>query len=114
MPEGDFFISFMGWLATILASVCFLPQAYKVCKERSAKGLSLATFSLLCLTNLSWMIYGFMLGDKPLVVTNVSAFCVNGLILAFAIKDKLDASKPVFSSNGRELLSDPVNTDSFA
>ena len=88
MPEGELFISLLGWAATVLASICFLPQAYRVYKARSAKGLSFATFSLLLTTNVLWLTYGMAIDNIPLIANNVFAISANGLIMGFFIKEK--------------------------
>jgi len=89
MPEGELFVTLIGWVASVLASVCFMPQAYKVYRTRTTEGLSLASFSMLVSANFSWLVYGAALGNLPLIATNVCALAANGLILAFILRERV-------------------------
>jgi uncharacterized protein with PQ loop repeat len=59
------------FFAGILGQLIFYSQFYKIMKNCSSEGVSL--FGFLCgfISTVSWMIYGFLLNNKPLKVSNI-------------------------------------------
>lgn len=64
------FVSAVGFSAAALTTLAFLPQAIKVWRTRSAGDISLATFSLLCIGIILWLVYGLLTEDAPLIAAN--------------------------------------------
>ncbi|MFB2531054.1 SemiSWEET family sugar transporter [Paracoccus sp. p4-l81] len=61
----------IGYLAVLLSTVCFLPQAIKTLRHRATRDLSL-TGLILLLANVScWLIYGLLNKDMPLILANL-------------------------------------------
>ena len=79
---------FIGYFAVFFTVVSFLPQAIKTLKTREINGLSALTYLFLFLGSLSWFIYGIVLSDVPLVVTNFLTTFFTGLILFLIVKEK--------------------------
>ena len=66
-----------GFAAATLSTVAFLPQVVKTWKTQSAKDVSYAlllTFSTGCLC---WVIYGFQVGAKPVMIANSFTLALN-------------------------------------
>lgn len=60
-------------LATIfgtLGAFSSVPQIYKIFKRKSAKDISIATYSIVLLGTISWFLYGIQLKDFPLIFSN--------------------------------------------
>ena len=71
-----------GFVAATLSTVAFLPQVIKTWKSRSARDVSYAlllTFSTGCLC---WVIYGFQVDAKPVMIANSLTLTLNLAILA--------------------------------
>ena len=74
-----------GFAAATLSTVAFLPQVVKTWKTQSAKDVSYAlllTFSTGCLC---WVIYGFQVGAKPVMIANLFTMALNLAILTMKI-----------------------------
>jgi len=68
----------VGTVGACASVASFTPQAWKIIRERSTKGLSLAMFALTCLSFASWTTFGLLKGEWTLIIPN--AIC-----LAFAL-----------------------------
>ena len=79
------FEKIIGYSATILICVAFIPQAFKVWQSKSVQDISIPTFTLVFLATLLWMWYAFIRGDKPLLLTNVILLITQGSILLCAV-----------------------------
>jgi len=70
----------IGLAAGFCTTAAFLPQAIKTWKTKSAKDLSLGMYSIFCTGVVLWLIYGILVGDIPIIITNVVT-----MVLAFSI-----------------------------
>ena len=71
-----------GFAAASLSTIAFLPQVIKTWKTQSAGDVSYAlllTFSTGCLC---WVIYGYQVGAKPVMIANAFTLTLNLAILA--------------------------------
>lgn len=66
----------IGYVAGVLTLLGYLPQTIKTIRTKRTKDLSLATFSIIGLSAVSWTVYGIGT-DKPFLwVTNgIVALC---------------------------------------
>ena len=74
-----------GFAAATLSTIAFLPQVVKTWKTRTAKDVSYAlllTFSTGCLC---WVIYGYQVEAKPVMIANAFTLALNLTILAMKI-----------------------------
>lgn len=74
-----------GFAATGLTIVAFVPQAWRVWKTRSADDLSFGTFSLLLSGAITWLVYGLLRADMPVIVTNCCTIMLLSSIMAMKI-----------------------------
>ncbi len=79
-------LSLLGSLAAFLTTAAFVPQAYKSIRYRATEDLSLATFSMLFLGTLLWLVYGFYLGDFPIMIANAITAALAGVILTIKVR----------------------------
>ena len=78
-------VEFIGFLAAFLSTAAFVPQAYKIYKEKTAQGVSLSMYLVMLSGVLSWEIYGLMIGKWPVILANL----ISASILLFIIYVKL-------------------------
>lgn len=74
-----------GFSAATLSTIAFLPQVLKTWRTQSAKDVSYAlllTFSTGCLC---WVIYGYQVAAKPVMIANAFTLALNLIILAMKI-----------------------------
>jgi MtN3 and saliva related transmembrane protein len=79
-------IHLIGWVAAILSAVSLVPQALKSYKTRSAKDVSFLTFFIITASTFFWFIYGLLLVDWPLIVTNLIQLVFGFWILSLTFK----------------------------
>jgi uncharacterized protein with PQ loop repeat len=72
------------YVFAILGPATTLPQVYTALIEQNVGGLSIITWILWQVITIFWIIYGFIHEDKPILISNISWFIVQGLII-FAI-----------------------------
>lgn len=78
----------LGMIAGTLTTVSFIPQVIKVWKTKKTRDISLAMFAILLTGSILWLIYGFMMKDIPLILTNIIIFLLGSIILYFKIMYK--------------------------
>jgi MtN3 and saliva related transmembrane protein len=57
----------VGALGAVLTTLCWLPQALKVVREKDTRALSLSANAAFTLGMILWLVYGLALGDWPLI-----------------------------------------------
>jgi MtN3 and saliva related transmembrane protein len=79
-----------GLAAGILTAVSMLPQLVKVFKEKKADQINISAFLILATGIALWVVYGFMIDDLPVILTNMFSFAVNMVMIfaSFRYKDK--------------------------
>lgn len=80
-------IDLIGALAGTLTTIAFIPQVIKTWRSRSASDISLIMFLLFSSGVLLWLIYGMMIGSKPVVIANGVTLVLALSILALKIQD---------------------------
>ncbi len=76
----------VGFLAAIITTLCYVPQAWHVIRSRQAAGISLAAFSMLFTGVALWALYGFLKGDWPLILANTISLVLIGTIITMKIR----------------------------
>jgi MtN3 and saliva related transmembrane protein len=76
----------LGFAAATLTTVAFVPQAWKIWKSRSADGVSLRMYLIFTLGVVLWLVYGTLLGSRPMIVANVITLALAFFILAMRIR----------------------------
>lgn len=77
---------YVGYLAAILGTICWIPQAYKAWATRDTAGLSLPSNLMFLLTVSLWLAYGVMIGDWPIILANTCAVTAVSTIVAAKLK----------------------------
>ncbi|MEQ8715266.1 MAG: SemiSWEET transporter [Cyclobacteriaceae bacterium] len=78
-------IDYLGLFAGMLTTISFLPQVIKTWKTQSARDLSLEMFLIFCTGVLLWLIYGVIVGNVPIIVSNCLTIMLAGSILYFKL-----------------------------
>ncbi|MBI1260803.1 MAG: hypothetical protein GC184_03680 [Rhizobiales bacterium] len=69
---------YIGYMAAILTTFAFLPQAIKTIQTRDTSGLSGLMYACFTVGLALWFSYGLLIGDIALI-------CANGLTLLLAL-----------------------------
>jgi MtN3 and saliva related transmembrane protein len=73
-------IHYLGFFAGLLTVVSFLPQVIRTWKTRRTHDLSLGMFALLVTASSLWIVYGIVIEDWPVILTNLGMVALNGAI----------------------------------
>jgi MtN3 and saliva related transmembrane protein len=79
-------LELIGFTAATLTTVAFVPQAWKIWKSRSADGVSLRMYLIFTLGVAQWLVYGAMLGSRPMIVANIVTLALAVFILYMRIR----------------------------
>lgn len=63
----------VGYLAALLGTICWIPQAIRVWRTRETRALSLGAQVLFLATVALWLVYDIMIGDWPLILADIVA-----------------------------------------
>jgi MtN3 and saliva related transmembrane protein len=63
-----------------------VPQAYKVWKTKSTKDISLSMFLIFTTGVVSWLVYGVLTNNLPIIFANIVTLFLAFLILVAKIK----------------------------
>ncbi len=81
-------ISYLGYTACVLTSISFLPQVIKVVVEKRTRDISRNMYIVLCLGVASWLGYGILKNDFPIILANLVTLIFTSTILFYKLKNK--------------------------
>ena len=64
------YIEILGLSAAAITTFGFVPQVYKIWKEKSTHDISLSMYMLLAFGLILWLIYGVNIGSLPVILAN--------------------------------------------
>jgi len=76
----------IGATGAALTTVCWVPQAVKIIRERDTRAISLPGTTLCVLGVLFWLAYGFAIVDGPLIASSIVTFAMTAIILLLKIR----------------------------
>jgi len=84
----NFDSEWIGFVAAALTTGAFLPQTFKVWKNKSAKDLSLSMYVAMLLGITLWLIYGISIDSPSMIAANSVTLVLVISILYFKLKFK--------------------------
>jgi MtN3 and saliva related transmembrane protein len=76
----------VGATGAILTTVCWVPQAVKIIRDRDTRAISLSGTMLCTLGVLLWLVYGLAIVDRPLIGSSIVTFAMTATILVLKIR----------------------------
>lgn len=76
----------LGLIAAVLTTTSFAPQAIKAWRTRSTADVSLTMFLMLVSGMCLWLIYGILIDNLPLILSNAVTLVLAGAILLAKIR----------------------------
>jgi len=70
----------------VLTTVCWVPQAIKIIRDRETRAISLPGTTLCVLGVLLWLVYGLAIVDGPLIGSSLVTFAITATILVLKIR----------------------------
>lgn len=77
-----------GYLAALLTTIAFLPQALHTLKTKDTSGISLKMYIVFTMGLICWLVFGLLSDNKPIIVANAVTLIFATLILIMKIKFK--------------------------
>jgi MtN3 and saliva related transmembrane protein len=79
-------IDLAGAAGAALTTLCWLPQALKVIRDKDTRALSLTTNLAFTLGVVLWLVYGLAIGDLPLISSNAVTLALMLPIVALKLR----------------------------
>ena len=79
-------IDFIGFIAAILTTASFVPQAWHTFQTKDVRGISLGMYSAFTAGVACWLIYGLLLGAWPIVIANCITLTLAAAILVMKLR----------------------------
>jgi len=77
----------IGIIAAILTTSGFIPQVYKIYKEKNAKGVSLTMYLILIIGVLLWLVYGILIGSLSIIIANSVTALLQLCVIIYKLKN---------------------------
>lgn len=79
------FQAWVGYAAAALTTVSFLPQALLTLRSRDVSGISITMYGAFTAGVALWLVYGWLLGEWPIIVANLITLMLASVILGTKI-----------------------------
>jgi MtN3 and saliva related transmembrane protein len=76
----------LGFLAGLFSVIAFFLQVHKTWKMKSAKGVSIYMFMVYTMSILLWIIYGIIIDNRVIYITNIIVLTLSITQIIFKIK----------------------------
>ena len=83
----DFNHEIIGLVAAALTTSAFIPQVYKVYKEKSAVGISLTMYLIFFVGLSLWLFYGYLVNSISIVIANGVTLILAAIIIYYKLKN---------------------------
>ena len=77
----------IGLSAAFLTTSAFIPQVYKIYKEKNANGISLTMYIILFTGVILWFVYGVLIGSLSIIIANGVTALLQLSIIIFKLKN---------------------------
>ncbi|MEI8073563.1 MAG: SemiSWEET family transporter [Bacteroidota bacterium] len=74
---------YFGYVGAFLSAVTFMPQVWQAWKTKSVGDLSLGTMSIVFISVVVWLVYGFYLNLIPVIIANLIVGLLSIVLLYF-------------------------------
>ncbi len=74
-------VEILGYAAGAITCLTFLPQVIKTWQSKSAKDVSLNMFLIAALNEVMWIIYGALLNNWVIILTNAVVLCMSMIMI---------------------------------
>ena len=77
----------IGLSAAFLTTSAFIPQVYKIYKEKNADAISLTMYIILFTGVILWFVYGVLIGSLSIIIANGVTALLQLSIIIFKLKN---------------------------
>ncbi len=76
----------IGYIAAVLTTASFVPQAWHTFRTRDVSGISLGMYSVFTVGVACWLAYGLLIGAWPVVIANAITLALAATILTMKLR----------------------------
>jgi MtN3 and saliva related transmembrane protein len=76
----------LGYIAAVLTSSSFIPQAVMTIRTRDTRGISLAMYVIFTVGVALWLAYGLYLNSWPMILANTVTLALAATVLALKLR----------------------------
>lgn len=76
----------VGYVAAVLTTVSFIPQAVKTIRSKDTHGISLGMYVMFTVGVAFWLAYGIVLMSWPMILSNVVTLALSATILVMKLR----------------------------
>lgn len=77
----------IGYFAAFCTTFSFVPQVASILKTKNVEGISTGMYCMFVTGVFTWLIYGILNQDWPLVVANIITGGLSGMVLVLKLLD---------------------------
>lgn len=81
-------LDYIGFIAAALTTFAFLPQVIKVVREKNTASISLPMYAIFTIGVAIWLVYGLLLDNVPMIISNICTLVFASIILFCKIRNK--------------------------
>ena len=75
-----------GYVAAVLTTLAFVPQAIKTIRSRDTHSISLGMYVVFTIGLAFWLVYGIVLHSWPMILSNTLTLGLSSTILALKLR----------------------------
>jgi MtN3 and saliva related transmembrane protein len=75
-----------GYLAAVMTTLAFVPQAVKTIRTKDTRSISLGMYVVFTAGIAMWLVYGIALDSMPMILANIVTFLLSATILGLKLK----------------------------
>ena len=79
-------LEWIGYVAAVMTTLAFVPQAVKTLKTRDTRSISLGMYAVFTVGIAFWFAYGLVLQSWPMILSNSVTFLLAGSILVLKLR----------------------------
>lgn len=79
-------LEWTGYVAAILTTLAFVPQALKIIRSKDASSVSLGMYVVFTIGVGFWLAYGIALGSWPMILSNIVTLALAATILGLKLR----------------------------
>jgi len=79
-------VELLGATAAVLTTLCWVPQAVKILRDKDTRAISLPSYAVFALGIACWLGYGIALGNWPLIGANTITLTLLVMIVALKLR----------------------------
>ena len=85
MPDSNLH-DLIGFMAAVLTTASFVPQAWHTFRTRDVRGISLVMYSVFTAGVACWLAYGWLAGAWPIIIANLITLLLAAAILVMKLR----------------------------